>query len=76
MGQLHDDEEVHPVYFWSRQLTKAERNYHVMDQECLAIIATCIKLRPYILGGKIAIYGNHTVVSWLFNKVNVGGRHA
>lgn len=21
LGQLQDDEEVHPVYFWSRQLT-------------------------------------------------------
>ena len=53
LGQLHDDEEVHLVYFWSRQLTKAERNYHVMDQECLAIITTCIKLCPYILEGKL-----------------------
>ena len=31
LGQLHDDEEVHPVYFWLRQLTKAERNYHITD---------------------------------------------
>ena len=73
LGQLHDDEEVHPVYFWLRQLTKAERNYHVTDRECLAIVAACIKLRPYILGGKIVIYGDHTAVSWLLNKVNVGG---
>src|SRR3954451_5403334 len=47
LGQEQEDDEVHPVYFWSCQLSKSERNYSVMDRECLAVLAACKKLRPY-----------------------------
>ena len=76
LGQKQEDEEVHPVYFWSRQLSKAEKNYSVTDRECLAIVAACKKFRPYILGQRITIVGDHTAVKWLMNKVDLSGRHA
>lgn len=76
LGQEQDDLEVHPVYFWSRQLNHAERNYSVTDRECLAVVAACGKFRPYILGGKVVIYGDHTAVKWILNKVEISGRHA
>ena len=53
LGQHQDnDNEVHPVYFWSRQLSRAEQNYSVTDREYLAVIAASSKFHPYILGGK------------------------
>jgi hypothetical protein len=76
LGQEQEDEEVHPVYFWSRQLCKAERNYSVTDRECLAVVAACTKFRPYILGGRVMILTDHTAVKWLMNKIDVSGRHA
>lgn len=76
LGQEQEDAEVHPVYFWSRQLSKAEKNYSVTDRECLAIVAACKKLRPYVLGRFITIVGDHTAVKWLMNKVDLTGRHA
>ena len=77
LGQHQDDDnEVHPVYFWSRQLSHAEQNYSITDRECLAIIAASSKFCPYILGGKIAIYGDHTAVKWLLNKLEITGCHA
>ena len=73
LGQKQDDLEVHLVYFWSRQLSSAERNYSMTDQEYLAVVAACSKLRPYILGGEITIYGDHTTVKWLLNKIEITG---
>jgi hypothetical protein len=70
------DKEVHPVYYWSRQLGKAERNYSTTDRECLAVVAACKKFRPYILGGHTTIIGDHTAVKWILNKIDVLGRHA
>src|SRR3954463_10092407 len=64
------------VYFWSRQLSKAEKNYSITDRECLVIIAACKKLCPYILGRQVVIFGDHTAVKWLMNKIDLTGRHA
>jgi hypothetical protein len=41
LGQEQEDNEIHPIYYWSRQLSKAERNYSVTDRECLVIVAAC-----------------------------------
>lgn len=71
-----DDTEIHPVYYWSRQLSRPERNYSVTDRECLAVVAACKKLRPYILGRKVVIVGDHTAVKWILNKTEISGRHA
>ena len=76
LGQEQEDMEVHPVYFWSRQLSKSEKNYSVTDRECLAVVAACKKLRPYILGRKVVIFGDHTAVKWIFNKTDISGIHA
>ena len=76
LGQEQEDGEVHPVYFWSRQLGKPEKNYSVTDRECLAVVAACKKFRPYILGRKVIIYSDHTSVKWILNKTDLPGRHA
>src|SRR4051812_38874433 len=38
LSQEQDDGDVHPIYYWSKQLSKAEQNYSVMDRECLAVV--------------------------------------
>jgi hypothetical protein len=76
LGQLYADQEVHPVYFWSKQLSKAEQNYSTTDRECLAIVAACRKFRPYILGRHVTIHSDHSAIRWLLNKPDLSGRHA
>lgn len=76
LGQQQQGEEVHPVDFWSRQLSKAEKNYSVTDRECLVIVAALKKFRPYMLGRRVSIVGDHTAVKWLMNKPDLAGRHA
>ena len=45
-----DTKEEHPVYYYSRLLNSAERNYSTIDRKCLAVIAAVKKFRVYCVG--------------------------
>lgn len=45
----------HPVYYFSRKTTDAEKKYHSYELEVLAIIESVKKFRPYLLGIKYKI---------------------
>ncbi len=51
----------HPIAFWSRTMSDAERNYSVGDQEMLAIVESCRHLRHYLEGSKypVRVLTNH-----------------
>ena len=68
--------EEHPVYYYSRLLNPAERNYSTTDRECLAVIATVKKFRVYVLGAPLEIRTDHATVRQLLNKVDTTGRYA
>lgn len=76
LGQKDDNGDTHPIYYWSRQLGSAERNYSTTDRECLAVVAAMRKFRPYVLGSHVTIVGDHSAVKWIFNKIDISGRHA
>ena len=40
----------HPVAYWSRKMTPAERNYDTGDAELLAIVMSCKQWRHYLEG--------------------------
>ena len=46
----------HPIYFASRQLNDAERNYTTTEQEGLSMVYEVKKFRHYLLA-KICIFG-------------------
>ena len=64
------------MYYYSRLLNSAKRNYSTTDRECLAVIAAVKKFRVYVLGAPLDICTNHAVVRQLLNKVDVTGRYA
>ncbi|CAB0038262.1 unnamed protein product [Trichogramma brassicae] len=51
LSQVFDDGE-HPIVYVSRVFTSAERNYTTSEKECLALLWTIRKLRPYLEGYK------------------------
>ena len=56
------DAHWHPVAFWSRKMTLAERNYDTHDQELLAIVKSFKRWRHYLEGSRhpIVVLVDHT----------------
>ena len=61
LSQSDDLGLIHPVYFYSRSFTKAERNYSITDKELLAIISGLEEWKYLLIGTKepIEIYTDH-----------------
>ena len=76
LSQLDQDEKDHPIYFASRQLAPAEKNYSPTDREALGIIYCCKKFRHYLLGYKVIFHTDHNALKYMVNKPDVTGRIA
>ena len=50
LSQLHDDQQWHPIAYWSRKCIAAEINYDIHNKELLAIV-NCIKHWQHYLEG-------------------------
>ena len=53
------------IAYASRALTKAERNYSVIQRECLAITYALKQFHHYLLGHKFHIVTDHAPLQWL-----------
>ena len=66
----------HPIYFASRQLIAAEKNYNTTEKEALAMIFAVQKLRHYLLGYPFVFYVDHDALKYVINKPDLNGRLA
>ena len=64
LGQLVEG-EMRPVSFISRKLNKAERNYSVIEQECLAIKWAVEYFSDYLYAKRFLIKTDHAPLTWL-----------
>ena len=72
--QHADDGVRHPIGFWSRSLSPAERKYSAGEREALAIIFAVQLLHPYLWGRHFTVYTDHQALRWVFGLDDPTGR--
>ena len=75
LSQVQNGKEV-VIAYWSRQLTKAERNYSTIEREALAAVAAIKEFYPYLYGFPFTLITDHNPLTSLKGVRDVGGRIA
>ena len=70
----HNQEKV--IAYWSRQLTKAERNYSTIEREALAAVGAIKEFYPYLYGFSFKLVTDHNPLTSLKGLKDTGGRFA
>ena len=65
-----------PVYYSSRKLSTAERNYSTTEREALGMIYNINKFRHYLLGKKFTFHVDHATLLYLVSKQTLTGKLA
>ena len=65
-----------PVYYASRMLKPAEKNYVVIGREALGMIFALDKLWYYLLGNKVIFHLDHQALVFLVSKPKLEGKLA
>ncbi|CAM8882622.1 unnamed protein product [Rhodiola kirilowii] len=67
LGQRMDKKPV-VLYYASRTLDAAQRNYSTTEKELLAVVFALEKFRSYLLGTKVVVFSDHAAIRYLMTK--------
>ena len=56
------------IYYASKTFNEAQENYSTTEKEMLAMVFTCEKFKPYILGSHVIIHTDHAAIKYLMTK--------
>ena len=56
------------IYYASKTFNEAQENYSTIEKEMLAMVFSCEKFRPYILGSHVIIHTDHATIKYLMAK--------
>ena len=70
------DGKSHPVAYASRALSRAERNYSIMELETLAVVWAINHFRHCLYERAVTVYTDHSVVKAVLATPNPTGKHA
>ena len=69
-----EDGKPHVVYYASKTLNEAQRNYTTIEKELLAVVYALDKFRAYLVGDDIVIFTDHSALKYLLTKQNAKAR--
>ncbi|KAL1189306.1 hypothetical protein V5N11_014309 [Cardamine amara subsp. amara] len=67
LGQ-RKDKKLHAVYYASRTLDDAQKNYATTEKELLAVVFAVEKFRSYLVGSKVIVHTDHAALKYLMQK--------
>ena len=73
LGQ-REDGKPHVVYYASKTLNEAQRNYTTTEKELLTVVYALDKFRAYLVGADIVIFTDHSALKYLLTKQNAKTR--
>ena len=56
------------IYYASKTFNEAQENYSTKEKEMLAMVFSCEKFRPYILGSLVIVHTDHATIKYLMAK--------
>ena len=62
------------VYYASKTLNEAQRNYTTTEKELLTVVYALDKFHAYLIGSDIIIFTDHSALKYLLNKQNAKAR--
>ena len=62
------DKMFKAIYYASKTFSEAQENYSTTEKEMLAMVFSCEKFRPYILGSHVIIHTDHAAIKYLMTK--------
>ena len=66
--------KLYVVYYASKTLNEAQRNYTTTEKELLAVVYALDKFRAYLIGAEIIIFTDHSALKYLLTKKNAKAR--
>jgi len=66
--------KIHPISFWSRKMTSAERNYHIYDKELLALYSFIEHEAHLLRGIEFTANTDHRALEHLMSQETLRGR--
>ena len=73
LGQ-REGEKPYVVYYASKTLNEAQRNYTTIEKELLTVVYALDKIRAYFVGSDIIIFTDHSALKYLLTKHNAKAR--
>ena len=73
LGQ-REDGKPYVIYYASKTLNEAQRNYTTTEKELLVVVFALDKFRAYLVGSFIVVFTNHSTLKYLLIKQDAKAR--
>ncbi|RVW80373.1 Retrovirus-related Pol polyprotein from transposon 17.6 [Vitis vinifera] len=69
-----EDGKPYVIYYASKTLNEAQRNYTTTKKELLAVVFALDKFRAYLVGSSIVVFTDHSALKYLLTKQDAKAR--